>query len=186
MISGLDAPTTVAGLGAGRSCRSPCFGIGFLLSLTFALGYTVSMANTPSKPFVRIFPDFGNAPWAWGSSGVCVASASWWGLEGYGISEQLKKDFSDWAWEFEDNWEKFGTAEEREGLFKLTEASPEEIREDIEQWKAQPKFDWRSYHERGLALAKRLYDELGGAVQVIYEKPCEDPDWQVNEKTVFG
>ena len=36
-------------------------------------------------------------------------------------------------------------------------------------------FDWRNFHDRGLALARRLKAELGPDIKVIYEKPCEDP-----------
>jgi len=142
------------------------------------------MADMPAKPMIRIMADFGNGPWAWGSDGCCIASVGW-GPEEYEISEELKKDFADWVTEFERNSDRFCTLEEHLTLCKALGLSEKETARSIEEFKAMPPFDWQSFNTRGLTLAKRLYDELGGNVEVVYQKPGEDPDHAAEEPTVI-
>ncbi|MBF0528515.1 MAG: hypothetical protein HQK55_04445 [Deltaproteobacteria bacterium] len=44
-------------------------------------------------------------------------------------------------------------------------------------------FDWRNFHDQGLALARRIKGELGPDIKVIYEKPLEDPGNAIERKT---
>lgn len=43
-------------------------------------------------------------------------------------------------------------------------------------------WDWIAFHARGLLLARSLKDEVSGAYRVVYEKPCEDPNYQLEER----
>lgn len=45
------------------------------------------------------------------------------------------------------------------------------------------RFDWPSFHARGIELAIRLKAELGERATVIYEKPYEDNGREVGERT---
>lgn len=36
-------------------------------------------------------------------------------------------------------------------------------------------FDWKGFHEEGIALTRRLKSEFGDKARVMYVKPCEDP-----------
>jgi hypothetical protein len=40
--------------------------------------------------------------------------------------------------------------------------------------------DWTSFHHRGLGLARRLRGELGDDFVIMYRKPQEDPEYQVD------
>lgn len=51
---------------------------------------------------------------------------------------------------------------------------------DFERSVSEPPFDWDAFHAEGLALAHRLRAALGPDVRLIYEKPYEDPDCDVD------
>ena len=48
-------------------------------------------------------------------------------------------------------------------------------------WSLPVVLDWPSFHERGIALGRRLKAEVG-AIRVIYSKPVEDPDSETNSQ----
>jgi hypothetical protein len=101
-------------------------------------------------------PDFGNAAYGWvkrpglyrSGVGPNMADYSGWGGD-HPISKELEADFSVWALEFECKVNSTGSGDRL--------------------------FDWRNFHDRGLALTRRLKAELGPKVKVRYVKPCEDP-----------
>jgi hypothetical protein len=69
------------------------------------------------------------------------------------MSEGLWRKFADWAIEFD-----------------RTEFYSDDIDED---------WDRIAFHARGLELARWLKEEVGDTYRVVYEKPCEDPEYQV-------
>ena len=68
------------------------------------------------------------------------------GMDEFDISDRLQKEFADWIGRFE-----------RGAL-------------------DNPKFPWASFHKEGLALSRRLKQEIGEIANVVYVKPFEDPD----------
>jgi len=121
------------------------------------------MNHEPERQFpVRytIMPDYGGA-YGWinregtDALGPNHADTSGWGGD-HPISEELQESFAAWQTEFEraqNDWEA--------GIALL---------------------DWPRFHERGMALARRLKAELGDAARIYYEKPVEDPNQRVNER----
>jgi len=74
------------------------------------------------------------------------------------LSEALWRKFADWALEFHHTAfysEKF----------------------NADHW------DWPDYHARGLQLSRWLKAEVGDTYRVVYDKPCEDPDHRIHERT---
>jgi hypothetical protein len=51
---------------------------------------------------------------------------------------------------------------------------------DFEQFAERPEFDWKAFHARGADLSRRLKLELGQRFRVIYCKPFEDPEHEVD------
>jgi hypothetical protein len=109
-----------------------------------------------------IMPDFGMAPWAWVKDasdettdigGNIADGYGWYGK--HPIPQELLSDFIVWANEFD--------------------GAPLYVSEVAE------KFDWSTFHIRGLALATRLKAELGEVARVYYVKPCEDPRHEDDE-----
>ncbi|SET06379.1 hypothetical protein SAMN05216412_10320 [Nitrosospira multiformis] len=43
-------------------------------------------------------------------------------------------------------------------------------------------WDWAAFHACGLKLARWLKEEVGDTYRIVYEKPCEDPEYQVDER----
>ncbi|HCE42862.1 MAG TPA: hypothetical protein DET40_04890 [Lentisphaeria bacterium] len=44
-------------------------------------------------------------------------------------------------------------------------------------------FDWKSYHEKGIGLSRKLKKVVGSSVRIIYRKSPDDPKYQVDEYT---
>lgn len=104
--------------------------------------------------------DFGFGPYAWlkdaadESEYVGINIAnSHTGMTEFDIKDSLQKDFDHWI-----------------GLFERGALD-------------NPGFPWTSFHKEGLALSRRLKEEIGEAANVVYVKPYEDPDHEKNEKT---
>jgi hypothetical protein len=51
---------------------------------------------------------------------------------------------------------------------------------DFEQFAERPNFDWSRFHVRGKDLSHRLKLELGERFKVLYHKPFEDPEHEVD------
>ena len=126
--------------------------------MNFALG-AKKILMKPDKT-ITIMADFGFGPYAWlkGASDesdyVGINIANnHTGMTEFDISDRLQKDFADWIGRFE-----------RGAL-------------------DNPAFTWASFHREGLALSRRLKEEIGEAANVVYVKPFEDPDHEQNEKT---
>ena len=51
---------------------------------------------------------------------------------------------------------------------------------DFEQFAERPDFDWKKFHARGSKLSHRLKLELGKRFRVVYHKPGEDPEHEVD------
>ena len=118
--------------------------------------------ETERQSMVRytIMPDYGGA-YGWVNRegtyalGPNHADTSGWGGD-HSISEELQEAFAAWQTEFE--------------------LAPNE-------WEAGIALvDWPRFHERGVALARRLKAELGDAARIYYEKPCEDTNQRVAER----
>jgi hypothetical protein len=65
----------------------------------------------------------------------------------------MTKEFEDWQTYWERNWSGSMTA-----------------------------FDWRTFHAEGIALSRRLKKSLGEKYRIVYEKPCEDPGFEDQER----
>lgn len=107
-----------------------------------------------------IMPDYGGA-YGWinregtDALGPNHADTSGW-CGDHSISDELQADFAAWQTEFE------AAPMDRDAGIAL--------------------LDWPRFHERGMALARRLKAELGDAVRIYYEKPVEDPNQCINER----
>ena len=51
---------------------------------------------------------------------------------------------------------------------------------DFEQFAEKPEFNWKAFHTCGTYLSHRLKAQLGARFRVVYHKPCEDPEHEVN------
>ena len=117
-------------------------------------------AERQSTVRYTIMPDYGGA-YGWinregtDALGPNHADTCGWGGD-HPISDELQADFAAWQTEFER-----ATNEWEAGIALL---------------------DWPRFHERGIALARRLKAELGDAVRIYYEKPVEDPNQRINER----
>ncbi len=108
--------------------------------------------------------DYGNAPFLWlvdrpgatGIGGNICDGTSW--DESCPMSEALWRKFADWACEFD-----------RTAFYSDDY--------DADDW------DWIAFHAVGLQLARRLKKEVGEAYRVVYDKPCEDPNCWLDERT---
>ena len=127
-------------------------------------------------PTLTIMADFGMGPlWLnWigddniGVGGSCCDSVGRCG--GHPMSDALFEAFNAWIAEF-------GAAPWSEGSL----IDPDDPNSD---YLVRPRMilNWPDFHTRGLALAKRLKDEVGAAFRVIYEKPAEDPAHDDHER----
>jgi hypothetical protein len=102
---------------------------------------------------ITIMADFGMGPFAWlrhddsGGVGGCIADAFGGFYENeFSVSDGLTRDFAEWARKFE------RTAYNN------------------------PDFPWKAFHAEGIALTRRLKNEIGNQARVLYCRPMEDPD----------
>lgn len=124
------------------------------------------MSNTESSPFVPVLTvmvDYGNAPFLWlvdrpegGGVGGNVCDGTSWD-ESFPMSEGLWQKFANWAIEFDQ------TAFYSESF-------------NADGW------DWIAFHTRGMQLSRWLKEEVGDVYRVVYDKPCEDPNHQIEER----
>ncbi len=119
-------------------------------------------AEPPFVPVLTVMVDYENA-FLWlvdrpgqGGVGPNWCDGSFWD-ETFPMSEGLWCKFADWAIEFD----------------RMPFYSDDC---DTSGW------DWGAYHERGLQLTRRLKEEVGDAYHVLYQKPGEDPDCQIDER----
>lgn len=118
-----------------------------------------------------IMPDFGGA-YAWSKD--ANDSATW-------VGGNCGSAFSG----LEDSWDgdhPISAALARE--FAVWQRTFESMTVSIEG-QTTPSGGWHAFHERGLALAKRLQSELGVAAAVRYRWPIEDPH-RKPDATAFG
>lgn len=117
------------------------------------------------KPILSVMPDYGSGPYLWvlwegtpesGTIGPCIASYKCWPDD----------DF----------------------LSHVTQ----ELKEDFDDWvllfehyAEYRTFDWKTFHKRGLVVARLLKAQLGDAAVVRYVKPMEDPNHGQDEMTVI-
>lgn len=125
------------------------------------------MSHAESTAFVSVLTvmvDYGNAPFLWlvdrpdeaGVGGNLCDGVAWY--ESCPMSEGLWRKLADWAIEFD------RTAFYSDAF-------------DADDW------DWIAFHARGLQLARWLKEEVGDAYRVVYEKPFEDPNRRIDERT---
>lgn len=121
-------------------------------------------SNAPFVPVLTVMVDYGNAPFLWlvdnqddGGIGGNLCDGTCWD-ESFPMSEGLWQKFADWAIEFD------RTAFYSDGF-------------DDSGW------DWIAFHARGLQLSRWLKEEVGDAYRVVYDKPCEDPNHRIDERT---
>ena len=114
--------------------------------------------STTFIPVLTVMVDYGNAPFLWhvgtpeqvGIGGnICDGTGR---DDDCPMSEGLWRKFADWAIEFD-----------RTSFY--SDAF------DARDW------NWVAFHERGLQLSRWLKGEVGDAYRVVYQKPCEDPDY---------
>jgi len=108
-----------------------------------------------AKVRYTIMPDYGGA-YGWinrdGSDTLGPNHAYYSAWDGdHAITDALHEAFAAWQTEFE------------RAPFDLDQVAN--------------SIDWRSFHERGMELARRLKAELGNAAAVFYVKPLEDPNY---------
>lgn len=118
------------------------------------------------KTIYTIMPDYGGA-YGWiirdgdETHGVGPNHADTTGWYGdHPISDELQRDFREWQIRFERE-----VAPWRQGhpLYDLS-------------------FNWAWFHARGLELCRRLKQELGDVVRIVYIKASEDPDSDVEHR----
>jgi hypothetical protein len=115
-------------------------------------------------PVLTVMVDYGNAPFLWlvdspeerGVGGNLCDATCW--DQSFPMSEGLWQKFADWAIEFD------RTAFYSDNF-------------DADGW------DWIAFHARGRQLARWLKQEVGDAYRVVYDKPCEDPNHCIDERT---
>jgi hypothetical protein len=121
-------------------------------------------SNTSFVPVLTVMVDYGNAPFLWlvdspddGGVGGNLCDGTYWD-QSFPMSEGLWQKFADWAIEFD------RTAFYSDNF-------------DADGW------DWIAFHARGLQLSRWLKEEVGDAYHVVYDKPCEDPNHRIDERT---
>ncbi len=108
---------------------------------------------------ITVMPDYGMGPYAWEKPstdktpyvGLCIGTA---------VDKLETKD---------------GTT--------ITDALHADFVEwtgDFEQFAEKVDFDWNAFHARGIQLSQLLKTELGQRFRVVYHKPFEDPEHEVN------
>lgn len=118
----------------------------------------------PILPTLTVMVDYGNAPFLWlvdrpdqgGVGGNLCDGTSW--DKSFPMSEGLWRKFADWATEFD-----------RTSFYSDNS--------DADGW------DWIAFHARGRQLSLWLKEEVGEAYRVVYEKPVEDPNHRIDERT---
>ena len=108
---------------------------------------------------ITVMPDYGMGPYAWEKPssdktpyvGICIATA---------VDKLETED---------------GTT-----ITEALHAAFVSWTGDFEQFAEKPDFDWRAFHSRGIDLSQKLKFELGKCFQVVYHKPFEDPDHEVD------
>ena len=115
-------------------------------------------------PVLTVMVDYGNAPFLWlvespdqGGVGPNLCDGSFWD-DSFPMSEGLWRKFADWAIEFD------RTAFYSDAF-------------NADDW------DWPAFHARGLQLSRWLKEEVGTAYRVVYDKPFEDPNHRIDERT---
>ena len=124
------------------------------------------MTNAENFPFISVLTvmvDYGNAPFLWlvdapdqaGIGGNICDGIGW--DESCPMSECLWRRFADWAITFDQ-----------------TRFYSDDF--DANEW------NWLDFHARGIQLARWLKEEVGDKYRVVYDKPCEDPNHQIEER----
>lgn len=117
--------------------------------------------NQQPKTIYNILPEFGEA-YCWIKQdglitpyvGPCAASFGNWGGD-HPVTPKLEELFSSWQATFE---------------------------REVSVWGNDKKFDWSTFHKMGLELCIQLKQELGDAARVIYIKPSEDPNCEIDSR----
>ena len=114
---------------------------------------------TEPKMVITVMPDYGMGPYAWEKPsidktpyvGLCVATA---------VDKLETED---------------GTTitDALHALFVAWTG-------DFEQFAEKPDFDWKAFHSQGIGLSERLKAELGNRFRVVYHKPFEDPEHEID------
>lgn len=115
-------------------------------------------------PVLTVMPDYGNAPFLWlvnspderGVGGNLCDGTHW--DASFPMSEGLWRKFADWAIDFDRTRFYPDSVDDRDG-------------------------DWIAFHARGLQLSRWLKEEVGDAYRVVYDKPVEDPNHRVDQRT---
>lgn len=121
-------------------------------------------APTPFVPVLSIMVDYGMAPFLWlvdesdqaGIGGNICDGTGWY--ESCPMSEGLWSKFADWA-----------------KAFDRTRLYSNDF--DTTDW------DWLEFHARGIQLACWLKEDVGETYRVVYDKPCEDPNHRIDERS---
>ncbi|QNN55554.1 putative molybdenum carrier protein [Diaphorobacter ruginosibacter] len=120
--------------------------------------------NAGFVPILTVMAEYGNAPFLWlvdspdqGGVGPNKCDGTYWD-ESFLMSEGLWRKFADWAIEFD-----------------RTAFYSDDFNAD--DW------DWPVFHTRGLQLSQWLKEEVGAAYRVVYDKPFEDPNHRIEERT---
>lgn len=123
-----------------------------------------NVGNPPFVPVLTVMVDYGNAPFLWlvespdqGGVGPNLCDGSFWD-DSFPMSEGLWRKFADWAIEFD------RTAFYSDAF-------------NADDW------DWPAFHARGVQLSRWLKEEVGTAYRVVYDKPFEDPNHRIDERT---
>lgn len=122
------------------------------------------IVSAPFVPVLTVMVDYGMAPFLWlvdapdqGGIGGNICDGTGFD-DGCPMSEGLWRKFADWAIAFD-----------------RTRFYSDDF--DNTDW------DWLEFHARGVQLARWLKEEVGETYRVVYDKPCEDPNHRINERT---
>jgi len=123
-----------------------------------------TVVSIPFVPILTVMVDYGNAPFLWlvdmpesGGVGVNLCDGTAWD-DTCPMSEGLWQKFADWAVEFD-----------------RTAFYSDNFNADC--------WDWLAFHARGLQLARWLKEGVGDTYRIVYDKPCEDPNYRIHERT---
>ena len=117
--------------------------------------------SAPFVPVLTVMVDYGMTPFLWlvddpNQSGIGGIVCDGTGFnDGSPISEGLWRKFADWA---------------------FTSTRLYSSNSENNDW------DWLAFHERGIQLTRWLKEEVREKYRVVYNKPSDDPNHQIDEK----
>jgi hypothetical protein len=115
-----------------------------------------------AKPHFTIWPDYGGAFLWINTAGTDSLQGGEYSSEARNLENSISKSLISRL----DSWQSIY----EKGAYQSTEHG------------GRRPFDWQAFHTLGIRLAAELKEELGDNARVFYEKPDEDPNFQLNQR----